>query len=243
MKKLSCLLIGGLLLAPGVLFAGINLGSGGTISLGQGRIDLAGGDMLVEGALSVGSGRLSGVGDLTLAGSLDGGSGEIQVGGDWTNNGLFNAGTGSVGLNGAVDGTVLVSGESTFATVELVSAAGPVYTIPSGLEQRVTDSLTIRGSAGLPVLIQSDNPPQPAFLRLAQDGAQDITQVGVSNVHAIGQPLAPNETNQGGTGNDLGWFGRGIEALPIPALSAPALALLILTLLGLAVFRLSGQRA
>lgn len=236
-------LAGSLFLASGATIAGIDLGAGGTINLGQGQINLAGGDLQIDGNLSVAAGRLLGVGNLTVAGSLDGGSGEIQVGGDWRNSGQFLAGTGSVILSGDIGGVALISGQSTFSTLEMINSGGAAYVLQSGRQQRVTDSLTIRGSAGMPVQIESDTPPQPAFLWLAEGGTQDITHVGVSNVHATGQPLAPNETNQGGTGNDRGWFGQGFDMIPIPALSIPGLGLLILTLLGLAIFRLSGQRA
>lgn len=243
MRFSAFFLIGSLLLAPGVLIAGINLGDGGAISLGQGQIDLAGGDLRIDGNFSVASGRLLRAGSLILTGGLDGGSGEIEVGGDWINDGQFTPGAGWVRLTGDVDGMVSISGESDFANLALINTAGAVFVLDSGLEQRVADSLIIQGGVGLPVQIQSDTPPQPAFLWLADTGSQDITQVGVSNVHATGQPLAPDQTNQGGSGNALGWFGQGFEIIPVPALSLPALALLILTLMGLTAFRLSGQRA
>jgi hypothetical protein len=51
-------------------------------------------------------------------------------------------------------------------------------------------------------------------------------------VHATGQHLAAGKTNDGGTGNALGWFGALVSAAvrPAPALSLPALCLLALAM-------------
>lgn len=72
--------------------------------------------------------------------------------------------------------------------------------------------------------------PAIAFLNLATGGSQAIANVGVSNVHATGQRLAPTLTNQGGSGNAVGWFGGLGPALPperVPALSTTVLLALI----------------
>jgi hypothetical protein len=75
-----------------------------------------------------------------------------------------------------------------------------------------------------------------AYIDLLPTGSQNISDVGVSDVHAIGQALAPDESNQGGTGNDLGWFGNTgyVEGIPLPTLSPVWLAILGLLLIVMA---------
>ena len=84
-------------------------------------------------------------------------------------------------------------------------------------------------------------PGSVAFLNLLPSGTQSIANVGVSDVHATGQPLAPDQTNQGGRGNAQGWFGGGGpigQHVPVPAASPTALMLFALSLLGAALLAL-----
>jgi hypothetical protein len=53
-------------------------------------------------------------------------------------------------------------------------------------------------------------------------------------VHATGQHLAANQTNDGGSGNAKGWFGSAAagNTVPTPAFSGIGLLLLALLLVG-----------
>ncbi len=123
----------------------------------------------------------------------------------------------------------------------MTSSAGGSFTLQARLIQQISQSLTILGTPAQPVQIRSDQPPEVAFVRLEQGGIQDITSVGVSNVFAIGVPLAPDETNQGGTGNDFGWFGKSLQSIPIPTLSVYGLLFLILAFLVIGLRRRASQ--
>lgn len=230
----------GLFVAASSAWASISVGSGGSISLGGGALELAGGSLTIDGEFDVASGRVAEAGDVVINGTLDGGTGSVGVRGDWINGGTFNAGAGLVRFIDEVGGSAQLVGNSTFFGLALLSAAGGEFVMQSGSVQRVVDNLTIQGASGLPVQIRSSNPPQIAQLLLEQGGAQDIAFVGVSDVHATGEPLAPDGTNQGGTGNDRGWFGSGLQLVPVPAMSIPGLAILILALFGLALTRRAG---
>lgn len=218
-------------------WAGISVGSGGSISLGQGSIDLGGGDLAVSGQFDVAGGSVFGIGNVLINGTLDGGSGPLEVLGDWINNGTFNASTGSVQMLDDTGSIAQLGGASTFNVLSMTSSAGGAFVLESGQVQRVLSSLTIQGS-GSPVQIRSSNPPQVAELVLERGGSQNISNVGVSDVHATGEHLAPQQTNQGGTGNAFGWFGIGI--LAVPTLSMGGLVLLILAFFGVAFLRRGG---
>jgi hypothetical protein len=80
---------------------------------------------------------------------------------------------------------------------------------------------------------------------LLAGGTQNIQYVGVSDVHATGQHLAINQTNDGGTGNATGWFGTAIagNTVPTPTLSWFGSFLLALLLVRIAATRRNGETA
>ena len=231
MTKLRSLLLVTFVLASTTGWSAVEVGTGGGFSLGDGQLDLAGGDLRVDGQFDVGGGIIQNVGSIVINGDLDGGTGLIEAWGDWINLGSFAAGSGDVHLLDTSGQASQILGETTFANLSLTSTAGGRFVLESGQEQRVLGTLTILGLDGTPIQMESDSPPQPAFLWLDPASTQVIDNVGVSNVHATGQHLAPDQTNQGGSGNDLGWFGRGFEAIPVPTLSIIGLLLLMLTVL------------
>ncbi len=233
MFKLRSLLFASLVLASTTGWTTVEIGSGGAFSLGDGQIDLAGGDLRIDGQFDVGSGIVRNVSSVLINGNLGGGSGLIEAWGDWINAGSFSAGSGTVNLLDSSGQASGIRGESTFSSLSLTSTAGGRFVFESGLEQRVLGTLTILGLDGTPVQVESDSPPQPAFLWLDPAGIQVIDNVGVSNVHATGQHLAPDQTNQGGTGNDLGWFAQVFDAIPVPTLSILGMLLLALAMLTL----------
>jgi len=227
------------LCAAGSAFGAISVGSGGSFSLGDGGLDLAGGDLTVDGQFDVANGSVSNAGNVQIGGTLDGGNGSLSLLGDWINNGVFNAGLGQVSFIDDAGTSAQIVGNSTFYGLFFLSSAGGAYVLQTGTVQRVINSLVIQGN-GAPVQIESSIPPQIAELLLEPGGSQNITNVGVSNVHATGQPLAPNQTNQGGSGNARGWFGLPIDPLPVPVLSIPGLVILMLAVLGVAYARCGG---
>ena len=46
-------------------------------------------------------------------------------------------------------------------------------------------------------------------------------------MHAVGQQLAPNQTNEGGSGNATGWFAAVINNTAIPANALSPLGMLL----------------
>lgn len=223
----------------GSAWASISIGNGGAISIGQGVIDLAGGNLQIDGQLDVADGSLVEAGNIIINGTLEGGSGIIDARGDWINNGSFNAGSSRVAFVDDAGGSSLIAGASDFHDLSMTSTAGGAFVLESGTVQRISHALTILGLDGQPVQIESSSPPQVAQLQLEPGGSQNIAFVGVSDVHATGEHLAQEQTNQGGSGNDFGWFGIGLNVIPVPVFSAGGLILLLLALLGLASFRLS----
>jgi hypothetical protein len=208
----------------------LSIPSGGTVQINGGRLALSGGDIRIDGRFALGSGELRGVGALRIGagGTADFGSGVATLTGDWENRGIFNAGTSRVELR---DGPVAVSsilGTNAFANLSLVSLTGKRYRFESAFTQRVAANLQIQGT-GPAIQVDVTAPGSVAFLNLLPGGSQSIANVGVSDVHATGQPLAPTQTNQGGNGNDNGWFGGGgpvIPPTPVPAVGWPMLLLL-----------------
>lgn len=216
--------------------------SGAAVQLNGAALDLAGTALQVGGTFGVGSGSIVNATDILIAntGLLNGGSGTITLSGNWSNLGGFVGGTSSVFF---VDGppASAVSGNSTFHNASFVSTNGKSYVFAVGSTQSINGLLTILGTAAQGIQFKSSTAGQVAFIDLLPGGSQNIDFVGVSNVHAIGQHLAPTKTNDGGTGDAVGWFGSsgggGGAVRPTPALSPTSLFLLALMLIGVATMR------
>lgn len=216
--------------------AGLSVPAGAHVSLNGGSAALAGQDLRVDGALALGSGSLFGLNALRTGtgAQADLGSGLVELFGDWENRGTIVAGTSQVHLlDGPADSAIL--GSTTFASLALVSSGGKRYHFESGLTQTVSGQLTVQGASGAPIQVDVTQPGTTAFLDLLPSGTQTISHVGVSDVHASGQPLAPNLSNEGGRGNDQGWFGNGGGPGPGAAVPAPTLSPATLFLLALAI--------
>lgn len=215
--------------------ADLTVPAGSQLSLGPGVVDLACTDLVVAGTLQVNGGALKNVRNVNIqsAGILNGGSGLIEVGGNWTNGGSFVAASGTVNfreLCGA--GAATISGDTVFHRASFVTASGRNYVFTVGSTQTVTTLLQITGTAGNPIQFRSSAAGQVAFINLALSGTQLIQHVGVTDVFATGQWLAPFLTNEGGGGNANRWFGTpsgpgtGIAGTAIPTLDTAALAAL-----------------
>jgi len=219
-------------LACALLFAGLSCAdvivpAGSVASLGPGVIDLACTDVVVSGTLQVNSGQLKNVRSVTInsGGAIDGGSGLIEVGGNWTNSGTFVGGTGTVNFRDLCSfGNAVIMGSTTFSRVSFVTASGKNYVFAVGSTQTIKSLLQITGTAPQPIQFRSSLPGQVAFIDLLIGGTQQIQHVGVTDVWATGQWLAPSLTNEGGGGNARRWFGVPNDAVvPIPTLDRTAI--------------------
>lgn len=180
------------------------------LSLGSGVVDLSCTDLVVGGALQVASGSLRNIRNVTIqpGGSLNGGSGLIEVAGNWSNSGSFTPGTGTVNFRElCAAGPATISGNTTFFRASFVSVTGRNYVFAVGSTQTITSVLEISGTIPNPIQFRSSTPGQVAFIDLLNSGSQLIQHVGVTDVWATGQWLAPFQTNEGGGGNAKRWFG------------------------------------
>ncbi|MET1077373.1 MAG: hypothetical protein ABWY06_05050 [Pseudomonas sp.] len=206
--------------------AGIEVPAGGSWQH-PGQLDLAGGSLVVDGLFRLDNGQLSGLDDLDIGavGQLWVGSGTIALAGDWRNLGQFDAGAGQVSfVDGAASASIL--GDNAFHDLSLISLTGKTWRLASGRSQTISGLLTLHGRGAQPLLLTSSQPGQAAYVNLLPGGSQAIQDLGVTAVHATGQPLARGQSNRGGS-DALGWFGLLVDTLrPIPSLSNLALVLL-----------------
>ena len=212
-------------------------------TLNGGTLDLACTDLIVAGTLQLGSGHVLNARNIIIqpGGVLDAESGTIELGGNWSNNGGFLAGTSTVrfrDLCGLASATI--SDNSSFANARFVTSSGKNYVFAAGSVQRITHLLDITGTTQQPIQFRSSAPGQVASINLTGTGTQQIVHVGVTDVWATGQHLAPYQSNEGGGGNAFNWFGAplGVDespTLPIPTLDDMALLALAALLAGFAI--------
>jgi len=232
-----------LMLCVGPALAQILVPAGSSLSLNGGSLDLAGTDFAIAGSFATGSGGVNGANniDILAGGMLDGGSGYLRLSGDWSNAGVFNPAGGTVFFIDGVAGSSNIAGSSVFNNLSFISANGKSYVFAVGSTQTINSALAIAGTPSAGIQFKSSVAGQVANINLLLSGAQNISYVGVSDVHATGQHLAPMLTNDGGSGNAMGWFSAvqpgGGTTVPAPALSAFVLALLILLTAGLGLYR------
>ncbi|MDR3386691.1 MAG: hypothetical protein P4L92_06515 [Rudaea sp.] len=225
----------------GPVLAQVSVPSTATFALNGGSLDLAGTDLQVAGSFSLASGSVQNAANVAIApgGDIDGGSGTITLFGNWSNLGSFAAGASQVNFIDGAQAQSSVTGNTTFFNLSFASTIGKAYVFQGGSAQAIEGQLQILGTSNFGIQFQSAIPAQFASINLLNGGSQNIDFVGVSNVHATGQHLAPTLTNDGGSGNAVGWFGQGSgggpgSVAPTPVLSPWALLLLALGLLAFA---------
>jgi hypothetical protein len=218
------------LAAISVAHADLIVPAGGQYTTGGGQTNLACTDVVVAGTLLVAGGSLVNVRHLTIqpGGTIDGGSGAIQVGGNWSNGGTFAPGASTVRFDDACGlPTATIIGSTTYFNARFTSTSGKNHVFQVGTTQTVAGLLEILGTVTNPIQFRSSAPGQVANIDLLPTGAQNIVHVGVTDVWATGQHLAPAQTNEGGGGNALNWFGSpNVTEIPIPTLGDPALLML-----------------
>jgi len=204
--------------------------SGGQYTTGGGQTNLACTDVVVAGTLLVASGSLVNVRHLTIqpGGTIDGGSGAIQVGGNWSNGGTFTADTSTVRFDDACGlPAATITGSTTYFNARFTSTTGKNHVFQVGTTQTIAGLLEILGTASSPIQFRSSAAGQVANIDLLPAGAQNIVHVGVTDVWATGQHLAPAQSNEGGGGNAVNWFGLpSVTEIPIPTLGHLALLML-----------------
>ena len=222
----------------GAAQADLTVPAGSVTSLGSGTVDLACTDLVVAGTLQLNAGSLRNVRNVSIqaGGILNGGSGLVEVGGNWTDAGSFVPGTSTVNFRELCSpGAATIAGNTTFHRASFVTATGRNYVFAVGSTQTVTSVLEIAGTVSNPIQFRSSAAGQVAFINLMIGGTQLIQHVGVTDVWATGQWLAPFQTNEGGGGNANRWFGTpsgggggggGGAASAIPTLGSAALAAL-----------------
>jgi hypothetical protein len=225
--------------------AQVSIPAASSMQLAGGTLNLAGTDLQVGGSLSLGSGNVVNATNVSIlaGGLIDAGSGALHLVGNWSNLGNFAGGTSTVFFTDGGLTQSVFTGSTTFASASFISTTGKSYIFPVGLTQSFTTALTVLGTATKAIAFRSATPGQAAFVDLfLPSGIQDIDFVAVSNVHSTGEILAPTKTNDGGAGDDAGWFSSAIAAAiaaaPAPMLSTFALLLLALVLFGVARRRL-----
>ncbi len=217
---LACALALAALVAVRPAHADLVVPAGAVVSLASGTVDLSCTDVIVAGTLQLGAGSVANARHVTIlaGGTIDGGSGILTLGGNWSNSGQFIAGSSAVRFRDVCSlAFATISGGTTFSTASFVTAAGRNFVFAVGTTQTVNDVLEIGGTAGLPIQFRSGSAGQVAYINLIAAGTQLIQHVGVTDVWATGQWLAPTLTNEGGGGNANRWFGgSGPGAAAIP---------------------------
>lgn len=218
------------------------------VNLASGTLDLACTDVIVAGTLQLASGSIVNARHVTIqaGGTIDGGSGFVALGGNWTSAGQFIPGSSAVRFRDLCALTsVTITGNTTFSTASFVTAIGKNYVFSVGSTQIINDLLEIGGTTALPIQFRSSVAGQVAFINLMESGVQQIQHVGVTDIWATGQWLAPALTNEGGGGNANRWFGGGpvpAVAARIPTLSDAMLVALVTLLAATGAWLLRGRR-
>lgn len=213
------------LLQPALAAADFIVPANAVVSLNGATLDLGCTDLIIAGTLQLGSGQVLNARhvDIQAGGAFDGGSGAVELGGNWSNSGGYLAGTSTVrfrDLCGLASATI--TGNSSFANARFVSSIGKNYVFAVGSTQTITGVLQITGTVPQPIQFRSSVPGQVAYINLTGTGTQQISHVGVTDVWATGQWLAPGQQNEGGGGNANRWFGIPPQTgvIEVPTLSA-----------------------
>ncbi len=218
--------------------AQVTVGNGSSLDLGAGSLDLGCADLTVAGTFSAGTIGFTEARNVTIepTGLLNGDSATLETTGDWDGAATFVAGTSTVQL---VDGcglaSAIVSGDTTFANLEMTTTSGFLYRFTSGSTQTVTGAFTLLGTEGNLLTIRSTLDGSAAFLNVQGSGSGDFVDVQDSDASA-GKPitLGPNSVKRS---NTPGW----LRVAPVPALGALGLTLLAVSLLASGL-RLRGDR-
>jgi hypothetical protein len=233
--------------------ADIDVGSGASLSFGDGALDVGCSNMVIAGWLTGGNGTVHGMADLTIAagGSLAPGAGQIVIGGDFADAGIFTSGSSSFSIVDACgDGTTTFSGATQFYDLAVTTATGKQLVLPAAQTQHIAHALTLRGSAGNLLQVLSSSAGQQALLDVSTSAAQSIAYVNARDDKANGATIAPGTAashQSVDSGKLINWFtdqvvgpGRGAAPIPAPMLGLLARLALLTGMLLLAWHRRRG---
>jgi hypothetical protein len=216
-------------------------------SLNGGTLNLSCTDLIVAGTFDVGSGVVRNARNVSVqpGGVVLGGSGSITLSGNWTLSptGQYVPGTSSVRFDETCGaGASTISARTSFYDVHFTSTSGKNFVFEANSTQTISHLFEFTGTASAPSQFRSSAAGQVAFIDLQPSGTQVISHVGVTDVWAIGQLLAPFETNEGGGGNARRWFGDpNVVQQPIPAIGNAALVALAAMLAGAGALARDGR--
>lgn len=222
--------------------AGVIVGAGSSLSVGDGMLGFDCADLVVAGSVSGSSGEIFGIANLSVAagGTLAPGAGRLTLGGDFSDAGTFVAGTSAVRVIDACgSGTTTVSGATAFYDILLDSAAGKRFVFPAGLTQSVAHAFVLQGAAGNLLQITSSVAGKQALFNVSAAAMQSVAYVDARDNKASGATIAPGvaANHQSVDGGDLtNWFANAVvgpgSGAPVPApLLGRLTTLLLATLL------------
>lgn len=172
-----------------VAHANLSIPPGSSFSIPPGSsFDLSCGVLDVQGDLILNSGELSQTQDVVIAdgGTLDAGTGTLFVGQSWTNNGTFIPGDSTVVVDDSCGSDPIVfSGATTFNNLTIISSSGRSVVLPPGNGLVVNGTLTLQGSAGQPLLLESSGPGL-AIIQLGPDAQVVSSNLSVASNVSIG---------------------------------------------------------
>lgn len=154
------------------------------------------------------------------------------IGGASSNHSAVNAEMGYIEFTNDNDTNGSVAVNMQFHQTSFVSTSGTTGCGGASSTQYFGGSPTVLDTSTATIQTASSQSGQVGHLDLLPGGTQQIHYAGVSDILAIGRPLALDKSNQGGNGNALGWFGVALAAIQ----QVPALSNLLLGLLGAFLF-------
>ena len=221
--KLVVITAAALVLGVPAQSAQVTVGSGASLDLGTGSLDLGCADLSVGGTLAAGTAGFSQARDVTIdpSGVVNGNTATLQMAGDWDNSGTFNAGSSTVQL---VDGcglaSAVIAGDTTFANLDMTTTSGFLYSFVSGSTQTVSGSLSLLGASGNLLTLRSTLGGSEAFLNALGASSADFVDAQ-DNDASGGNSIALGPDSVKGS-NTPGWLAANL----IPALGVLGLALL-----------------
>jgi len=203
------------------------VGSGASFDLGTGSLGLGCADLTVAGTMSAGTAGFTQARNVTInsAGTMNGNSALLEVAGNWANAGSFNAGSSTVQM---VDGcglvSAVISGNTTFANLDLTTTSNFLYEFAAGSTQTVLGMLALMGASGNLLMIGSTVGGNAAFLNVVGSSIADFVDVE-DNDATQGNVINLTATSLKGP-NTPGWSPPSLPAFGLLGLGLLALSLL-----------------